>query len=53
MYPTKKSFIFEYAHDVAQRKVYGKLLEGEDPLGRSRVAVYEDKDCTINADINK
>ena len=54
MYPEKKSFIFEYAHDVAQRKVYGELLdENDDPLGRSKVAVYEDKEHKINADANK
>ena len=52
-YPQKKIFIFEYTRDVAQRKVYGKQLNIEDPLNRICLAVYEDKELTQNADINK
>ena len=51
-YPTKKMFIFEYDRDVAQKKVYGKEL-GKDELGNVYMAVCEDKELNINADINK
>lgn len=53
LYPDKKTFIFEYARDVAQRKVYGQIVGDKDTLGRTRVAIFEDKGCTINADDNK
>ena len=56
-YPTKKIFIFEYTRDAIQKKVYGKQLNVEDPLGRICMAIYETKDVTsddaIPADINK
>ena len=52
-YPTKKVFIFEYARDVAQKKVYGKQLDVEDPLNRVCLAIYNDKDLQENADIDK
>ena len=52
-YPTKKMFIFDYARDVAQKKVYGKQLDIEDPLGRICMAIFEDKNLEINADSNK
>lgn len=53
-YPKKKIFIFQFARDVVQKKVYGKFLnQVEDPLGRTCIAIYEDKDLTINADIDK
>ena len=52
-YPEKKTFIFEYARDVAQKKVYGKVVGDKDSIGRTRVAIFEDKNCTINADENK
>ena len=53
LYPQKKIFIFEYARDVAQKKVYGKILDVDDPLGRTCMAIYEDKDLQIDADIDK
>ena len=53
LYPDKKTFIFEYTRDVAQRKVYGKIVGDKDALGRTRVAIFEDKECKINADENK
>ena len=59
-YPKKKTFIFEYTRDVAQKKVYGIYLKGENglslednPLGEPFVAVYEDKNCTVPADNTK
>lgn len=52
-YPTKKVFIFEYARDVVQKKVYGKQLDVEDPLNRICMAIYEDKDLQEDADIDK
>ena len=52
-YPTRKIFVFEYARDVAQRKVYCRQLDVNDPLGRVCLAIYEDKELTTNADINK
>lgn len=51
-YPTKKIFVFEYSRDVAQKKVYCKDL-GADALGRICFAIFEDKELTTNADINK
>ena len=53
LYPEKKTFIFEYARDVVQRKVHGKLLDIEDPLGRTCVAIFKDKELNENADIDK
>lgn len=52
-YPTRKMFVFEYARDVAQRKVYCRQLDVNDPLGRVCLAIYEDKELTTDADINK
>ena len=56
-YPERKTFIFEYDRDVAQKKVYGKLIERDDPLdGNSKLhflAIYEDRELTIPADIEK
>jgi hypothetical protein len=54
----KKTFIFEYERDVAQRKVYGKRIYGiTDPLDESKekpcIEVYSDKELTQLADINK
>ena len=53
-YPTKKTFIFQYARDAIQKKVYGKLLS-EEPniLGNYDIAVYEDKELNTMADIDK
>ena len=52
-YPEKKIFIFQFARDVIQKKVYGKFLDVNDPLGRACLAIYEDKELTENADIDK
>ena len=54
----KKTFIFDYARDVAQRKVYGKKIHGiYDPFDTSRelpcIEVYDDKNLTIPADLDK
>ena len=56
--PEKKTFIFEYDRDVAQKKVYGKRIYGQhnDPFDIEKetpcVQVYEDKECTKLADLN-
>ncbi len=52
-YPEKKIFIFEYSRDVAQKKVYGKPLEINDPLGRTCLAIFKDKELEQNADNDK
>ena len=52
-YPEKKIFIFEYSRDVAQKKVYGKPLEVNDPLGRTCLAIFKDKELKQNADNDK
>lgn len=54
----KKTFIYEYTRDVAQKKVYGKRIHGKmdpfDPtLERPCVQVYEDKELTKLADSTK
>ena len=53
-----KTFIFEFERSVAQKKVYGKLIHDiPDPFDPSQerpcVEVYEDKECTIPADLSK
>ena len=53
-----KAFIFEYARDVAQKKVYGKLIHGiSDPFDSTKelpcVEIYKDKQLTELADIDK
>ena len=52
-YPQKKTFVFEYERDVVQKKMHAKQLNVEDPLGRICLAIFEDKEFTKNADINK
>ena len=56
-YPQKKVFIFEYDRDVAQKKIYGKLIRDIDPYGGTDympcVELYKDKACTEYADIGK
>ena len=56
-YPERKTFIFKYARDVAQEKVYGKVIERNDAFDENLkqyfIAIYEDKDLTIPADINE
>ena len=54
----KKTFIFEYDRNVAQKKVYGKRIHGKmDPFDpekeRPCIEVYEDKELTILADATK
>ena len=54
----KKTFIFEYDRDVAQRKVYGKRIHGkidpfDDNKDRPCIQVYEDKGLTKLADTTK
>ena len=54
----KKTFIFEFDRDVAQKKVYGKRIYGvPDPFDGSEnrpcVEVYEDKELQILADTDK
>ena len=54
----KKTFIFQYERDVAQKKVYGTRVHGKmDPWDETKerpcVKVYEDKGCTILADKDK
>ena len=56
-YPQRKTFIFEYERDVAQKKKYGRLIEREDPLDRNGkllfIGIYDDRELTIPADIEK
>ena len=53
----KKTFIFEYARNVAQKKIYGKRIAGIiDPLDGSEkpcLELYEDKNLTQLANIDK
>ena len=55
-YPRKKTFIYEYERDVAQKKIYGKRIEGlDDGFGVERpcLELYQDKALEEKADINK
>lgn len=57
-YPRKKTFIYEYARDVAQKKYYGKRIHGRmDPFDETKeipcIQVYEDKELQNLADIEK
>lgn len=57
-YKKKKTFIFEYSRDVAQKKVYGKRIPGQiDPFdeGKERpcIQIYDDKELTKLADATK
>ena len=54
----KKTFIFEYDRNVAQKKVYGKRIHGkadpfDDTKERPCIELYEDKDLTVLADTSK
>ena len=54
----KKSFIFEYMRDVAQKKVYGKRITGlPDPFDTTKdrpcIEVYKDKELKELADDTK
>jgi len=57
-YPRKKTFIYEYARDVAQQKYYGKRIHGRiDPFDEGKeipcIQVYENKELTTLADLDK
>jgi hypothetical protein len=55
-YPAKKTFIYEYDRDVAQKKIYGKRITGvDDGFGVERpcLELYQDKALKEKADINK
>lgn len=57
-YPKKKTFIYEYARDVAQKKLYGKRIHGkkdpfDDNIEIPCIEVYEDKELKILADESK
>lgn len=50
----KKAFIYKYARDVIQQKVYGKRVHGRmDPFDENKeipcIKVYEDKECQTQA----
>lgn len=55
----KKTFIFEYARDAVQKKIYGKLIHGEhkDPFDPEKetpcIELYKDKSLSELADTNK
>ena len=53
----KKTFIYEYDRDVAQKKMYGRRVLNEQTnsfLGdRTCIEIYEDKELTIPANPNK
>ena len=52
----KKAFIFEYANDVVQTKLYGvfdKNENNENIFRRNQLSVYTDKECTEIADMDK
>ena len=51
----KKTFIYQYARDVVQKKVYGKRVHGHmDPFDDTKelpyIKIYEDKECQTQAD---
>ena len=57
-YPQKKTFIYEYERDVAQKKVYGKKITGVlDPWDDTKecpcIEVYADKQLSQLADATK
>lgn len=58
-YTEKKTFIFEHARDVAQKKIYGKRVYGihNDPFYPDKetpcLELYKDKGLTEYADIGK
>ena len=54
----KKTFIFEYDRDVAQKKIYGKRIHNiPDPFDNNIevpcIELYEDKELTQYADVDK
>lgn len=52
LYPERKVFIFIYERQAIQQKIYGKLMEIQDPLGQIhyRLALALDKNFTIPAE---
>ena len=50
----KKTFLFSFSRDVAQKKVYGKRIRGQisSLTGQEKpcIALYDDKECTVPAD---
>ena len=58
-YTQKKTFIFEYARDAVQKKIYGKSIHGEhkDPFEPEKetpcIELYKDKSLSELADTNK
>ena len=57
-YTVRKTFIYEYARNVAQQKVYGQRVSGEfspwdETKERPCIRVFKDKECTIDADEDK
>ena len=58
-YTQKKTFIFEYARDAVQKKIYGKSIHGEhkDPFDLNKetpcIELYKDKSLSELADTNK
>lgn len=54
----KKTFIFDFARDSVQKKIYGKRITGkkdpfDDKKDRPCLELYEDKELTVLADTNK
>ena len=50
----KKTFIYQYANDVIQKKVYGQRVHGhKDPFDETKevpcIKIYEDKECHTQA----
>ena len=65
LYPTKKTFIFEFARKAIQQKLYGKEYISPTDLEKlnqgeiekkdiiPRIAIFKDKNCTIPAENNR
>lgn len=57
LWPQKKVFIFEYTRDAIQKKVYGKIIERNDPFDSNSklyfLAIYEDKNLTTPVQTTK
>ena len=51
----RKTFIFDYARDAVQKKIYGKRVHGikdpfDDTIELPCLQLFDDKNCTIPAD---
>ena len=54
VYPEKKVFIFEYTRGREQKKVYGELLNINNPLGQSYfIAIHDDEGHRLKEDNGK